>query len=80
MLLEWKEGGADLKMPLLLTTTAAMHIPDYAMQAVKANLTVRLAGMYGADPARDMPARALRGLQLIKHKNLPVEYVAVSDY
>lgn len=70
MLLEWKAQGADLHVPALLTDTAAMHIPDYAMSAVKANLMIRLANLYEMNVAGDVPARAVRGLQLIKNANI----------
>lgn len=71
MLAEWRYGGADLGIPLPITESTVLYCPDWAVNAVRYNLRVNISSLYGQpiDPM-DME-RARRGLQLVKHKNLP---------
>lgn len=69
----WRAGGADIGAPFPITANSVIYCPDWAVDALRYNLRIKLSSLYGAqiDPM-DMEC-ARRGLQLIKHKNLPDE-------
>lgn len=73
MLASWAQQGADLQLSLPTVLGDVIYAPDYAINAMKAALRVRLAGLYG-DPVDVEDFRASqRGLQQIKMANLPTQ-------
>lgn len=71
ILAEWRAGGADIGAPYPVTADTVIYCPDYAASALRHNLLVECAALYGEVPAPQEINRAMRGLQLIKHRNLP---------
>lgn len=69
----WRAGGADIGAPYPLTAASVIYCPDWAVDALRFNLRLKLASLYGAqiDPMDMEMAR--RGRQLVMHKNLPAE-------
>lgn len=73
MIAEWRVGGADIAAPYPLTANTVIYCPDYAVGAIRYNLLMDCADMYGVPVSAMDAMRARQGLQLIKHKNLPDE-------
>lgn len=71
MLAAWRVGGADIGATSPLTADTVIYCPDWAVSAIRNNLIVECADLYGADISPVVYERARRGLQLVKHKNLP---------
>ena len=69
----WREGGADIGAPFPLTADSVIYCPDWAVSALRYNLMVECADLYGAELTPFQYDAARRGLQLVKHKNLPTE-------
>lgn len=71
----WREGGADIGAPFPLTANSVIYCPDWAVSALRYNLLVECAPLYGqgAQPTAMEYELARRGLQLVKHRNLPAE-------
>lgn len=68
---EWRAGGADIGAPFPLTANSIIYCPDYACSALRYNLLIDCASLYGYEPTAVEYARARRGIQLVKHRNLP---------
>lgn len=73
MLAYWRETGADIGAPSPLMASSVIYCPDYAVSALRYNLAVELASLYGAEPAGVDLLRAQQGLQLVKSRNLPAD-------
>lgn len=67
----WREQGADIGAPSPVEANTVIYCPDYAVSALRYNLLIELAPVYGAEPTMIEYDRARRGLQQVKHKNLP---------
>lgn len=70
---EWRAGGADIGAPFPLTADSVIYCPDWAVSALRYNLMRECADIYGFSLGPNEIAAAMRGLQLVKHKGLPVE-------
>lgn len=68
----WRAGGADIGAPFPLTLNSVIYCPDWAVEALRYNLLIECAPLYGYEPSSTEGRKALRGLQLVKHKGLPV--------
>lgn len=71
LLASWREQGADIGAPSPVEANTVIYCPDYAASALRYNLLIELAPVYGAEPTMIEYDRARRGLQQVKHKNLP---------
>lgn len=67
----WRETGADIGSPFPIEANTVIYCPDYAATALRYNLLVECAPLYGYEPTAMEYDQARRGLQLVKHKNLP---------
>lgn len=70
MVAEWRAGGADIGAPYPLTLSSVIYCPDYAVRALRYNLLIDCAGLYGMEPTIDERMTAMRGLQLVKQTNV----------
>jgi hypothetical protein len=68
---EMRAGGADIASPYPLVASSVIYCPDWAVSALRHNLRVQLLPTYGQEPSAMDYERARRGMQLVKHKNLP---------
>ncbi len=71
MVATWRAGGADIGAAFPLEAGTVIYCPDWAVQALRYSLLLDVAALYGAEPTALEYEQARRGLQLIKHKNLP---------
>ena len=71
MVATWRAGGADIGAAFPLEAGTVIYCPDWAVQALRYNLLIDVAALYGAEPTALEYEQARRGLQLVKHKNLP---------
>lgn len=74
----WRAGGADIGAAFPIEADTVIYCPDYVVMGLRNALLVNVLPFYGVEPTPMEYENARRGLQLIKHKNLPVERVA--DY
>lgn len=79
MLQAWKATGADVGATFPLLTSTTLKLPDSYLSAIKHNLVLQLADLYGAEISPVTAQNARLGLQLIKQANLP-ETRAGADY
>lgn len=70
---KWRAGGADIGVPFPLTANSVIYCPDWAVDALRFNLRVSCHDHYDAPITPFDVSEARRGLQLVKHKCLPVE-------
>lgn len=75
----WRAGGADIGAPFPITAGSIIYCPDWAVSALRYNLLMECAPLYGAEPTATEAMNARRGLQLVKHMSLPANR-AGSDY
>lgn len=68
-----REGGADIGAPFPLDANSVIYCPDWAVSALRYNLLIECADIYGEQPSAMEYEQARRGMQLVKHKNLPAE-------
>lgn len=68
---EWRAGGADIGATMPLEAATVVYCPDWAVNALRYNLLVACAPIYGEEPTSIDYSAARRGLQLVKHKCLP---------
>ena len=71
LLARWREGGADIGAPFPVDANSVIYCPDYAASALRYNLLIECAPLYTYEPTAMEYEQARRGLQLVKHKNLP---------
>ena len=71
LIAEMRAGGADIGAPYPLTAESVIYCPDWAVSALRYNLRIQVMPDYGAQPTVMDFERARRGMQLVKHKNLP---------
>lgn len=67
----WAGQGADLQVKLPTVTGDTLYVPDYAINALKTGLRVRLCGLYSKPVDIEDFKSAQRGLQQIKMTLLP---------
>jgi hypothetical protein len=74
----WRKGGADIGAAFPIEASTVIYCPDWAVSALRYNLLVECASLYGAEPSPFEYEQARRGLQTIKQNNVPavkeVEY------
>jgi hypothetical protein len=70
MLAEWRISGADIGSVSPLSEGAVIYCPRDYMRAVKNNLIVAVADLFGLEIGEMVYERARRGLQHIKQRNL----------
>ena len=71
MIAGWAEEGADFGLDVPILANDTMYVPDWAIGAIKANLTAKIADFYGQQLDRSTLMDAQRGLQRIKYNFLP---------
>lgn len=71
MLVSWAGQGADLGVKLPCEAADILYVSDAFASAIKANLTVAVADLYGSELSPVIVADARRGLQQIKSALLP---------
>lgn len=71
LIAEWRECGADIGAPFPLTANSVIYCPDWAAPALRYNLLIDCASLYGEAPTPMELERARRGVQLVKSKGLP---------
>jgi hypothetical protein len=74
---EMRAAGADIGAPFPLVSGSVIYCPDYAVSALRYNLLLRCLADYEAEPTAIQYELARRGMQLVKHKNLPDTRAAV---
>ena len=67
----WRAGGADIGAPYPIVSSSVIYCPDWAVAALRYNLLLECAPLYGFEPTAWEYQQAVKGLQLIKHNNLP---------
>lgn len=77
MLSRWRVTGADVGAPQPLTLTTVVYTPDELLGAIKSNLAVELADLYGFEPSATLRRAAMQGLVALKMRNLPDERTGV---
>lgn len=73
MIAAWRAGGADIGCAFPITANTVIYCPDWVADAIRYNLRVRVYSLYEQELAASDLKEAVRGLQLVKHKNLPDE-------
>ena len=71
MIAAMREAGADVGAPYPLTADSIVYCPDYALDALRYNLRVRVYNDYGEDPSATDVLLASRGMQAVKRRNRP---------
>lgn len=71
MLASWARQGADVGAMLPLALASRVYCEDAFLDAIKANLVLKLADLYGFVPAPTTVAEARYGLSLVKNAKLP---------
>ncbi len=80
MLATWKRQGADVGAMLPLTLDDRLYCPDEYLSAVKHNLILELADIYGFEPNARTQTNARNGLSLIKNANLSGERIKAAYF
>lgn len=71
MVARWRAGGADIGAPFPLTANSVIYCPDWAVTGLRYGLMMECADLYSYQPTPMEYELARRGVQMIKHKNLP---------
>lgn len=82
MLASWAVQGADMGIPLPVTTATVFYCPDAEIMAIKANLFNEIMPWFrtGWEPTPMQAKKARTGLSQIKTVRLPEERTPASDY
>jgi hypothetical protein len=73
MVAEWRVRGADIGAAFPIVAETVIYCPDYAVSALRYNLLLDVASLYG-EPVTQMEAmKARQGLSLVKNMNVPEE-------
>lgn len=82
MLASWSVQGADMGIPLPVTTSTVFYCPDAEINAIKVNLFNKIMPWFkaGWEPTPGQAKQASTGLSQIKTARLPGERSPVSDY
>ena len=76
MIASWRAQGADIGAPFPLEGESVIYCPDYAVEALRFNLLLDVASLYGVPVAQMEAMKAARGLQLVKNMNQPEDRAA----
>lgn len=76
LIARWRAGGADIGAAFPITASTVIYCPDWAVSALRYNMILEVADLYGAEVRPGDYERAMRGLQLVKHKNLTADRVS----
>lgn len=80
MLASWARQGADVGAMLPLALASRLYCEDAFLDAIKANLILKLADLYSFTPAATTVLEARQGLSLIKNAKLPDEREGAEFY
>ena len=80
MLASWSRQGADVGAMLPLALTSPLYCEDAFVEAIKANLILKVADLYGFAPAPTTALEARQGLALVKSAKLPDEREGADFY
>jgi hypothetical protein len=76
MVAEWRAQGADIGAAFPIVAETVIYCPDYAVPALRYNLLLDVASLYG-EPVTQMEAmKARQGLSLVKNMNVPEDRAA----
>jgi len=76
MVASWRAQGADIGAAFPLEADTIIYCPDYAVEALRFNLLLDVASLYGQQVTQMDAMKAARGLQLVKNMNVPDERAA----
>lgn len=71
MLAHWRATGADVGAPSPLTLNTVIYSPDEYLSAIKNNLIVEIADLYGLEVGPRVVRNAAQGLVMVKMRQLP---------
>lgn len=71
MLAHWRNTGADVGTPHPLTANSVVYAPDAYLMAIKNNLILEIADLYGFEPSPFVIKNAIQGIITIKNANVP---------
>lgn len=80
MLAAWKATGADIGIPLPLTTSTVFTCNDAFIAAIKANGIIAVSDLYEFQPSPFVIEQARRGLGIIKNAQLSREPLQAEYY
>lgn len=80
MLLEWQATGADVGATFPLSPATVLYCKPSYQSAIKANLAVAVADLYGREITPQLAVAAVRGLQHIKNDQKPDVRTGASYY
>jgi hypothetical protein len=80
MLEEWRATGADVGATRPLTLNSVIYCPESYLSAIKNNLILCIADVYGLDVSPYVLRQAQNGLSHIKMANLPADRAQASYY
>lgn len=80
MLRLWADTGADVGATFPLEAGTVLYVRDAWQSAIKNNLILQLADIYGAEISPVVAENARRGLQAIKSANLPADRAGAEYY
>lgn len=67
----WRAAGADIGAAYPITSSTVIYCPEWSVSALRYNLLVECAPLFGVEPSAIEYELARRGRQLVMHKNLP---------
>lgn len=68
MLAAWEARGISMGSTLIASAGATITAPDYAVEALKYNLALRIAPEYGKTPSAEVIAGAKTGLKMLENQ------------
>ena len=71
MVASWRAQGADIGAAFPIEADTIIYCPDYAVEALRFNLMLDVASLYGQQVTQMDAMKAQRGLQLVKNMNVP---------
>jgi len=76
MVAAWRSQGADIGAAFPIEANTIIYCPDYVVEALRFNLLLDVASLYGQQVTQMDAMKAARGLQLVKNMNVPDERAA----
>lgn len=76
MVAEWRAQGADIGAAFPIVAETVIYCPDYAVPALRYNLLLDVASLYGEPVTQIEAMKARQGLSLVKNMNVPEERAA----
>jgi len=71
MVAEWRVRGADIGAAFPIVAETVIYSPDYAASALRYNLLMDVASLYGEQVSQHEALMARNGLVQIQHRNMP---------